>query len=233
MLQRTVPIAILSLSGLILMLAYFSPMTTSWGETVLEWFNILAAVAFVLGAGNLLAVNLEKISSRRPGWAYAGITLVSFFLMLGFGLLKVGAVPNPEHPGVHFAGSYDTSDSPFGWTYEYVFSPLTATMFAMLAFYVASAAFRAFRAKNTESILLLGTAFVILLAQTAAGMFLTGWIPEDSMFAFLRLDWMKVAITEHIQTAGMRAITIGIALGVVATSLRLILGIDKSYLSRS
>jgi hypothetical protein len=232
MLQRTVPIAILGLSGVILMLAYFSPLTTSWGETVLEWFNILAAVAFVLGAGNLLAVNLEKISSRRPGWAYAAITLLSFFLMLGFGLLKVGAVPNPQHPGVHLAGNYETADSPFGWIYEYVFSPLTATMFAMLAFYVASAAFRAFRAKNTESILLLGTAFVILLAQTAAGMFLTGWIPEDSAFAFLRLDWMKVAITEHIQTAGMRAITIGIALGVVATSLRLILGIDKSYLSK-
>jgi hypothetical protein len=208
-------------------------MTTSWGETVLDWFNILAAVAFVLGAGNLLAVNLEKISSRRAGWAYAAITLIAFFLMLGFGLLKVGAVPNAEHPTVAFAGGYETAASPFGWTYEYIFSPLTATMFAMLAFYVASAAFRAFRAKNIESILLLGTAFIILLAQTAAGMFLTGWIPEESAFAFLRLDWMKVAITEHIQTAGMRAITIGIALGVVATSLRLILGIDKSYLSKS
>ncbi|MFM1803795.1 MAG: hypothetical protein RL136_674 [Planctomycetota bacterium] len=231
MMQRTIPIAILSLSGVILILAYFSPLTTSWGETVLNWFNVLAAVAFVLGAGNILRVNLEKISSQRPGWAYAAITLVSFFAMLAFGLFKIGAVPNAKYPDIHFAGDYETTASPYGWMYEYVLSPLTATMFALLAFYVASAAFRAFRAKNTESILLLGTAFIILIAQTAAGMFLTAWIPDDSAFAFLRFDSMRAAITQHIQTAGMRAITIGIALGVVATSLRLILGIDKSYLS--
>ena len=233
MLQRTIPILILGLSGVILIVAYFVSFAVSWSETVNVWFNVLSAVAFVLGAGNLLAVNLEKISSRRPGWAYAAITLVSFFLMLAAGLFKIGAVPDPKNPTIHFAGDYETAASPYGWAYEYVFSPLTSTMFALLAFYVASAAFRAFRAKNLESILLLGTAFIILLAQTAAGMFLTGWIPEDSAFAFMRLDWMKVAITEHIQTAGMRAITIGIALGIAATSLRLILGIDKSYLSKN
>ena len=232
MLQRTVPIIILCASGAIMVLAYFITAAVSWSETVNVWFNVLAAVAFVLGAGNLLKVNLEKISSRRPGWAYSAITLAAFFFMLVVGLFKIGAIPDSKHPDVRLAGNYETPASPYGWTYEYVFSPLTSTMFAMLAFYVASAAFRDFRAKNTESILLLATAFIILLAQTAAGMFLTGWIPEDSAFAFLRLDWMKIAITEHIQTAGMRAITIGIALGVAATSLRLILGVDKSYLPR-
>jgi hypothetical protein len=232
-LQRTIPIVILCASGAILVLAYFITAAVSWSETVNIWFNVLAAVAYVLGAGNLVAVNLEKISSRRAGWAYSAITLAAFFFMLTVGLFKIGAVPDPMHPDIRLAGDYESPASPYGWTYEYVFSPLTSTMFALLAFYVASAAFRAFRAKNIESILLLGTAFIILLAQTAAGMFLTGWIPEDSAFAFLRLDSMKTAITEHIQTAGMRAITIGIALGVAATSLRLILGVDKSYLPRS
>lgn len=232
MLQRTVPIIILSLSGLVIIASYFVNATVSWSETVNVWFNILSAVAMLLGAGNLLAVNLEKISSRRPGWGYAAITLASFGFMLVVGLLKVGAVPDAKFPDIHFAGGYETPASPYGWMYEYVFSPLSSTMFALLAFYVASAAFRAFRAKNTESILLLGTAFIVLLAQTAAGMFLTGWIPEHSAFAFLRLDWMKAGILEHVQTAGMRAIGIGIALGIAAMSLRLILGIDRSYLSK-
>ena len=230
--KRTIPILILALSGAILIIAYFSPFTTDWSEGVLKWFNILAAVAYVLGAGNLLAVNLEKVSSQRKGWAYALITLLAFGSMLTFGLLKVGAVPNEAHPDVAFAGGYESAQSAFGWCYEYMLSPLTATMFALLAFYVASAAFRAFRAKNLEAILLLGTAFVILIAQTAGGMFLTGWIPEDSLFAFLRFDSLRTGITEYVQTAGMRAITIGIAIGIAATSLRLILGIDKSYLAK-
>jgi hypothetical protein len=233
MLRRTIPMLILASAGLLLIVAKFSPFTVSWQETVLGWFNILAAVAFVLGAGNLLAVNLEQISSRRPGWAYAAITLFAFAVTLVVGMLKVGAVPNAMHPDIHLAGAHDVPQAPFGWIYDYMLVPLTSTMFAMLAFYVASAAFRAFRAKNIEAILLLGTAFIILLSQTAAGMFLTGWIPEDSVFSFLRLDVMKRGITEHIQTAGMRAITIGIALGVAATSLRLIFGIDKSYLSKT
>jgi hypothetical protein len=232
LLKRTIPILILATSGAILVVAYFSPFTTNWSEVVLMWFNILAAVAYVLGAGNLLAVNLEKVSSRRAGWAYALITLVAFASMLTFGLFKIGGVPSEAHPDVPYAGDYESTQSAFGWVYEYMLSPLTATMFALLAFYVASAAFRAFRAKNLESILLLGTAFIILLAQTAAGMFLTGWIPADSVFAFLRFDSLRIAITEYIQTAGMRAITIGIAIGIAATSLRLILGVDRSYLSK-
>lgn len=232
MLKRTIPILIAAVSGALLVFSYFFPATESAGEVVSEWFNVMAGVAFVLGAGNLLLVNLERISSQRPGWAYSAITIAAFLAMLSFGMLKIGAVPDPKHPDVRFAGSYDTAASPFGWFYEHVFSPLGATMFALLAFYVASAAFRAFRAKNIESMLLLGTAFVILLAQTAAGMFLTGWIPEDSAFAFLRLDSMRTGITEYIQTAGMRAITIGIALGVIATGIRVIVGLDKSYLAR-
>ncbi len=232
MLRRTIPIIILSATATMLVVAYFSPFTMSWGETVLDWFNILAAVAFVLGAGNLFAVNLEKVSARKAGWAYAAITLLSFAAMFIFGIFKVGAVPNPNAPDVHLAGAYEGLPSAFGWMYEYVLSPLTATMFAMLAFYVASAAFRAFRAKNFEAILLLGTAFIILLGRTAAASLLTGWIPPDSAFSVLRLENVTSAVTEHVSTAGMRAITIGIALGVAATSLRLLLGIDRSYLSK-
>lgn len=233
MFKRGVPIAILSLTGTLLVAAHFSPMTQSWGEVVLNWFSVVAAITAILGAGNLLLVNLEKISSRRPGWAYSAITIAAFAAMLVFGFLKIGAVPNPQNPTVYFAGDYETRESAYGWMYEYVMSPLTATMFALLAFYVASAAFRAFRAKNIEANILLVTAFIILLARTYAAELLTGWVPKDSAFFFVRLDAMSTGVIEHVATAGMRAITIGIALGALATSLRFMLGIDKSYLPRS
>ena len=108
--------------------------------------------------------------------------------------------------------------------------PLTATMFAMLAFYIASAAFRAFRAKNFEAILLLGTAFIILLGRTAAGPFLTDWISPDGPLAGLRIEELSVYIMQVFNTAGNRAIIIGIALGIASTSLKILMGLDRSYL---
>ena len=114
------------------------------------------------------------------------------------------------------------------WLFEYVYNPLQATMFALLAFYVASAAFRAFRAKNTEATVLLVTAFIILLSQTYAGTWLTSWVPPE--YPAATFPGMKAIILGVFNTAGQRAIMIGIALGVAATSLKVLLGIDRSYL---
>nr|MBA3542144.1 hypothetical protein [Deltaproteobacteria bacterium] len=55
------------------------------------------------------------------------------------------------------------------WIYNYIFAPCNATMFALLAFFVASAAFRAFRARNLEAGLLLGSAIIVLLARAPIG----------------------------------------------------------------
>lgn len=129
-----------------------------------------------------------------------------------------------------WSGNYSAPDTPFWWLYEYALQPLMTTTFALLAFYVASAAFRAFRAKNLEAILLLGTAFIILLGRTSAGPALTSWIPDR--FAAFRMDQLTAYIMSIFNTAGNRAIMIGIALGTVSTSLKVLLGIDRSYLGR-
>lgn len=127
-----------------------------------------------------------------------------------------------------WSGEYRSEGGPFWWLYEFAFKPLTATMFSLLAFYVASAAFRAFRAKNIEATLLLGTAFLILLGRTFAGVMLTEWLPEQ--LSFLRIENLTIFIMSVFNTAGNRAIMIGIALGIASTSLKVLLGIDRSYL---
>lgn len=127
-----------------------------------------------------------------------------------------------------WSGSHEQEGSLFWWCYAYLFRPLVATMFAMLAFYVASAAFRAFRAKNIEALLLLGTAFIILLGHTSVGVAMTAWIPKN--FSAFKIDEMSLYVSQIFMTAGNRAIMIGIALGVASTSLKVLLGVDRSYL---
>jgi hypothetical protein len=139
---------------------------------------------------------------------------------------RLAALSNP--PKYAWSGQFDQQGSWFWWIYEFILAPLKATMFALLAFYVASAAFRAFRAKNIEAVLLLGTAFIILLGRTFAGVYLTSWLPPE--LAGLRIENLSVEIMSVFNTAGNRAIMIGIALGLAATSLRVLLGVDRSHL---
>jgi hypothetical protein len=235
--KRTVPLLITALGGFVLIGAYFIPYTQDWGEKVAIWFDVLAAIAFLLGGGNLLKTHLKHISDRSRGWGYSGLIVLSFLVTLIVGIGKVGVNPSPQFPDYAWSGQYRQTGSAFWYLYQYAFQPLTATIFALLAFYIASAAFRAFRAKNLEAKLLLGTAFIILLGRTFAGVALTSWIDPDIWPGFryltgLRIENLTVYIMGVFNTAGNRAIMIGIALGIVSTSLKVLLGVDRSYLGK-
>jgi hypothetical protein len=235
--KRTVPLVITSAGGFVLIVAYFIPYTQTWGEIASVWFDILAAVAFILGGGNLIRMQLKKISDRSAGWGYAAIVAISFLITLAVGLLKVGVNPSPQFPAFPWSGQYRQTGSAFWYLFQYAFVPLTATMFSLLAFYIASASFRAFRAKNLEASLLLGTAFIILLGRTFAGVALTSWIDPAvwagfQYFTGLRLENLTVYIMSVFNTAGNRAIMIGIALGIVSTAIKVLLGVDRSYLGK-
>lgn len=105
------------------------------------------------------------------------------------------------------------------WIYDHVFAPCNATMFALLAFFVASAAFRAFRARNIESALLLGSAIIILLARAPIGRAISTSLPDLA-------QW----ILDIPSNGSRRAIIMGAAVGAIATGLRVILGLERSHI---
>lgn len=225
--KRFIPLLIAAVAGWTMVVAFFIPPMVDMREMAEEWFNILAAIAMILGGASILGMHLRKVSDRRAGWGFSVVTLLGFVVTLWFGLFKIGIPPHPQSPNAAWSGYHLEEGRPFWWTFEYIIMPITATMFALLAFYVASAAFRAFRAKNIEAMLLLGTAFIILLGRSYAGTLLTGWVPEE--YEALTLPAITDMIMVVFNTAGQRAIMIGIALGIVATSLKIMLGIDRSY----
>ncbi|MCH7701814.1 MAG: hypothetical protein IID37_09005 [Planctomycetes bacterium] len=228
--KRTVPLVITFVVGVILIISSFVPRAQGWGVDATICFDVLAAIAFVLGGGNLLKMHLRKVSDQKEGWGYSAVTVIAFLATLTIGLLKLGVDAAPKYPDYPWSGNYIETGGSFWFIYEFLFKPLTATMFSMLAFYVASAAFRAFRAKNFEAVLLLGTAFIILLGRTYAGAYLSAWIPAG--WEGWTIPGLSATIMDVLNTAGNRAIMIGICLGVVSTSLKVILGIDRSYLGK-
>lgn len=107
----------------------------------------------------------------------------------------------------------------FVWLYDHVFAPCNSTMFALLAFFVASAAFRAFRARNVEAGLLLGAAMIMLLGRIPMGRALWDDLPDIA-------QWLL----DVPNNGGRRAIMMGAAVGAIATGLRVILGLERSHL---
>ncbi len=222
--RQTIPLLITGIVGAVLVVAYFIPHPPfdSLREEFAIFFDIIAAIAFILGGGNLIKMHGNRVSRREQGWVYSLVTVVGFLAMLVVGLTKMGNPGGIKDSSVTAAGSY------FDWLYQYVFRPCGATMFAMLAFYVASASFRAFRAKNAEATVLLVVAFIILLGRTFVGTLATGWLPPE--LHFLSIPYLAEKIMTVLNFAGNRAIMIGIALGIISTSLKVIIGIDRSYL---
>ncbi len=105
------------------------------------------------------------------------------------------------------------------YVFEYMIKPMQSTMFSLLAFFVASAAFRAFRAKSFEATILLVTAFIVMLGRVPIG---TSIWPG---FAGIS-EW----ILSTVNMAGSRAITLGAAVGATAACLKIILGLETRYL---
>ncbi len=221
--RRRIPIIITFIVGTALIMAMFIPHApfSSLDENLSVYFDIIAVFAFILGGGNLLRVHLLKIQKKKRDWQYSIVCVVGFLFMLTIGFLKVGGPPG-------LSGDFLAEGSWFRFMFEAVFNPLQATMFSLLAFFVASAAYRAFRAKTKEATVLLLAAFIILVGRTPIGHYFTFWLPKQ--LEFLHIPTLANWIMGWPNTAGQRAIMIGIALGVIATSLRIILGIERPYL---
>jgi hypothetical protein len=128
--------------------------------------------------------------------------------------------------GIPREGGFLTAGTGSKWIYDSLYSPMQSTLFALLAFFVASAAFRAFRIRTVEAGLLAVAALIVMLGRVPLGDQMTGFLPAP-----LRLGAIQQWIMDWPQNAAKRAILIGAALGVMATGLRVILGIERSYLS--
>jgi len=107
----------------------------------------------------------------------------------------------------------------FDRLYNRVYVPLSATMYGLLAFYIASAAFRAFRVRTPEAALLAVAAIIVMIGRVPIGEKIWDGIP-------LLTDW----IMNVPNLAAKRAILIGAALGGIATGLKILLGIERNFL---
>ena len=211
--KRELPLLMTAVIGLLMLLSFFVPhhVVSVPADFLQQCAVIVVAFGYVLGGANALRVNLEGIAKRQPDWPYKLVLVVTLVFTVAVGLKE----------GRHWQDDHSASM----FLYNRVYSPMQGTMFALLAFYIASAAFRAFRVRTVEAGLLAAAALIVMLGRVPVGDQMTMWLPEP-----LRLGAVQDWIMNEPQNAAKRAVLMGAALGVMATGLRVILGIERSYL---
>jgi hypothetical protein len=234
--RTTLPVIVAFLAGFVMVVSFFfNPARTFIGggqEVVLQWATIVSGFTLVLGVFSIVRVNARVVKRRSEGWIFKLLTVVSVFAMAIPAMLPVSTNSVggkilfgifPESWGTFFGTG---PQSIYDFLFTYVDQPMMETMFAMLAFFIASAAYRAFRARSADSTLLLLTATIVMLWRVPMGE------------AFLRIfgdqipDYINMYIMNGFNVAVQRGIIIGAALGAASMSLRIMLGIERTYMGR-
>lgn len=115
--------------------------------------------------------------------------------------------------------------------FQGVFKAAQATMFSLLAFFVASASFRAFRVKSKEAGLLMGAAFIVMLGNVPIGNLVSRLLSYIPLIGpYLDIAMIKEWILAYPSSAAQSAILVGAMLGYISASMKIIFGVERSHL---
>ena len=206
--RRQLPILIVFVSGVFMVIQYFIPHESFEFiyEYAMDWIIIIGIFAMLLGLWSLTRASVSKVQAKAPGWGFSVMTLVGLATMLFLGFYK---------------GNKSIAEGTFFMDlFWYIYTPIQATMFSLLAFYIASAAYRSFRVRTVLATILLVTALIIMLRLIPLG-------PISGVN-----QWLASWILTVPNMAAKRAIWIGVGLGATATCLKIIFGIERAYMGK-
>ncbi len=244
--RRTLTVVVTFLAGLFFGLVYFLPVgtrtlwptsipnTTGRAGNILTpgiepstiWLMVVGAFMVGLGVYSLVQVHGRNLLRGRPGWHNSLAFFISLFAMLIFGFWQYSLhlpVPLPAHLTL----GQQVGNGGYEFLFRGLLAPLSAATFSLLAFYIASAAYRAFRIRSVDAALMMLAAFVVMLGQVPIGRALTVWIPNHPPISLLRLENLGDWIMRSWNSPAQRAITLGVAVGALAMSLRIWLSLER------
>jgi hypothetical protein len=247
--KRYLTVAVAFLAGLFYFLEFFVPPNKE-EEAVLLGLNltqisnvigdaaqVVAGFTFLLGVYNLVHIHGNNVRRMRQGWYNSIGFFVAFVAMTAFAFWKhwQGWFAAPEDK-TEWAPAWINDTTPehaalphdaYTFVFEGLYRSMDATMFSILAFYIVSAAYRAFRIRSKESAVLMVVALILMMGQVPIGQALTNWIPADSFFHGLRIEEISQFVLKQINSPVQRAIGFGLGLGALAMALRIWLSLER------
>jgi hypothetical protein len=216
-LKSPVSTALAMAVGFIVLLGYFFGANTSGQSTTLGFIRdfflqgaiIWAAVAMFVGIFNLTSVHVEKIRQNERGSYYSFILLLSITITIGAGLFDIIKTHTVQ----------ELNFQRISWLFNYVQFPIETSLMAVLAISLTYAAARLLaRRFNFLSIVLVAVVLLLLI----------GAVPMVAAITPILSD-VRHWILRVPTVAGARGILLGVALGTIATGIRILTGSDRPY----
>lgn len=202
--------------------------------------NILTAMLLLLGVFSLIRVHIVKLAKQQKDWVFSVVLLVSLFsiAIVGYNgwLTELRMEPAElERIGQLSPNDWPTYKKAQDFMFDGLLQAMDAAMFSIIAFYILSAAYRAFRIRSVEATILLASALLVMLSLLGlAELYWNDAIKSisggnDASFVNnFKLTEIASFIRRSFQVPGLRAIDFGIGIGALAMGLRLWLGLERS-----
>jgi len=205
--------------------------------TVAAISNIITAMLIGLGIYSLLRIHVGRLVKAQKDWGYSVVLLVCMVLMAFFGYWDFMDRLTPAGQAMatgYTSGTWHFQQYAKDLLFDGIFQQMEAGMFSMIAFYILSAAYRAFRARSIEATILLATALLVILSNMGAiSAVLDSAIKtlpggDTGFLANLKLSAISGWLKDAIQTPSIRGIDFGVGIGLLAMGLRLWLSMDSA-----
>lgn len=164
------------------------------------WGVIVAAFALLLGLANLALVHARRILHRDAEMPFSILILATALVVFLLVLPSGGGGAAAQ------------------WALRYLYQPLEGAFLSLLVFFIGTAVYRALRVRTWEMALFALSAVIVLVGSAPFMQALSPLFPAAK-------DW----VVNVPALAGVRGILLGVALGIIATGLRLLSGIDRPY----
>lgn len=201
--RHLLPVAIAISFGILTLLGLLFSLS-NLTDAFLSWATFLAAVALLLGVVNLFSVHISRLILKRN--IYSGVLAISLLVTIALGVTDGMGITN---------GSLD-------FIFKWVQAPLEAALASLLAFFLLFTGVRLLKERRTVwSILFLVTAVILLLLAA-----LSALLPPSIQSTLTAIEGL---IQGLFVMAAVRGVLIGVALGVVMLSLRVLIGVERPY----
>ena len=199
--SKIITVIIYIIVGFTVLVDYYIvvPELTTFSTFFINLATVLTAFTIGLAALGLFRFHIPKILNRVEGeWYFSAWMVFVIIITTLSGVIGGG------------------DNLIFQWIFNNIFSPLGATMFAMLGFFIVSAAYRVFRARSLDASILLLSGILVMLMNMPMGEFIWSYFPVIG-------TWVRGIPA----MAGSRGISIALAVGGAAYSIRILIGYEK------